>query len=81
MVTAIDVFWKVWVGGFCLFIVVFWFSTWILTKSGYMSAKNETYTRLMGEPVFFVQVLAKWFLIWPVLLMGGIAMFFQNPDK
>lgn len=73
-------FWKVWVGGFCVFLLIFAFSMWVLKVSGRMSERNIVASEQMADPAFFAQAIFRWFLIWPYLLLGGVVIFFQNPD-
>lgn len=81
MVTAIDVFWKVWVLGFCVFLLVFAFSTWVLMVTGKMNLRTSIAMRQFANPVIFAKAIFHWFLAWPFILIGGISVLLKDPDS
>lgn len=80
MGTAFEVFWKVWVGGFCVYLLLILLASWVLQSTNAMNPRSRAFMRILGEhPDVFLRVVVVWFFQWPFLLLNGIAIAMRGP--
>ena len=80
MGTAIEEFVAVWVLGFCGFLILFAFSTWVLSVSGRLSDEKRAVMGQLTDPWLFARVIFSWFITWPFILLKGIAVAIESGE-